>query len=272
MSSLAAATTTTTVHTAGEFLAHWDDTRNFLIGPELVEFDSPMPPDEEIVDILRRDENARVQFIGMEADEQEKAALAERFRTDPLEQIVDFPFSLSHFSLRDFYAAGEFLQNFQSEVMIPWRTFLASTGLTWQRCYPIFFISGKNCHSTYHVDVSHVAAWQVHGEKTFIGYKRPEAVNDIQDIVDDRKSYVSNHPPAGIDPDDLISYRMAPGDLLWNQLLTPHWVEAGADIAVSINISHGGLAYQGRFCPNEQVLRARWEEHPDEAWLVDERY
>ena len=50
------------------------------------------------------------------------------------------------------------------------------------------------------------------------------------------------------------------------------YFEAGADIAVSINISHGGLAYQGRFCPNEQVLRARWEEHPDEAWLVDERY
>jgi hypothetical protein len=44
------------------------------------------------------------------------------------------------------------------------------------------------------------------------------------------------------------------------------------EIAVSVNISHGGVQHQGRFCPNEQILRRRWQDHPDEAWLVDERY
>ena len=54
-----------------------------------------------------------------------------------------------------------------------------------------------------------------------------------------------------------------PGDLLWNQLLTPHWVDAGEDeVAMSFNISHGGVAYRGEFCPNEQVLRQYWEKNP----------
>ena len=41
---------------------------------------------------------------------------------------------------------------------------------------------------------------------------------------------------------------------------------------MSFNISHGGVAYRGEFCPNEQVLRQHWEKNPKSAWLVDERY
>ena len=70
----------------------------------------------------------------------------------------------------------------------------------------------------------------------------------------------------------MISYEMQSGALLWNQLLTPHWVEASDEIAVSVNISHGGVRYMGEFCDNEQVLRARWDKHPQEAWLTDLRY
>ena len=39
---------------------------------------------------------------------------------------------------------------------------------------------------------------------------------------------------------------------------------------MSVNISHGGVQHGGLFCPNEQVLRRRWEDHPDEAWLVEQ--
>ena len=74
-------------------------------------------------------------------------------------------------------------------------------------------------------------------------------------------------------PPDIIAYRIEPGDVLWYQLLTPHWVTGTDDeIAVSVNISRGGVQNQGQFCPYEQLLRERWKEHPDEAWLIDERY
>ncbi len=259
-----------TARTPEDFLSVWSDRRNFLIGPKLIAFDTPMPSAEEIVDILRKNPDSRVQFLGMD-DGDEKDKLIEKFKTAPLEEIVDLPFSLANFFLHNFYGKGGFLHDFQKDVMIPWRTFLSSVGLTWQRCYPIFFISGKNCSSTYHVDVSHVVAWQVHGVKVFNGFGDPEGHAAVQDIVDNRGDYRVEVPP-GFDPDLILTYRMEPGDILWNQLLTPHWVDSEDEMAVSLNISHGGIAYQKEFCPNEQILRKRWEDHPEEAWLVDERY
>ena len=259
-----------TARTHDDLLSVWNDRRNFLIGPELIAFDAAMPSAEEIVDILRKHPDSRVQFLRME-DGPEKEALIEKFKTAPLEQVIDLPFSLANFFLQNFYGKGAFLENFQRDVMIPWRTFLSSAGLTWQRSYPIFFISGKNSSSSYHVDVSHVVAWQVHGVKVFNGFKDPEARSAVQHIVDNRSEYRIETPPE-VDPDLVLTYRMESGDILWNQLLTPHWVDSEDEIAVSMNISHGGLAYRGEFCQNEEVLRKRWEDHPDEAWTADNRY
>lgn len=259
-----------TARTPEDFLAAWDDRRNFLLDPDLVRFDATLPPAEDIVDILRKDPDSRVQFLGME-DGPENDALIEKVKTAPLHEILDLPFGLANFFLHNHYGRGKFLEYFQREVMIPWRTFLSSVGLTWQRCYPIIFISGKGGRSSYHVDVSHVLAWQVSGVKVFNGFKDPEAHAPVADIVDNRAAYRHDVPPE-FDPDLILTYRMAPGDVLWNQLLTPHWVDAGDEIAVSVNISHGGVAYRGRFCENEQALRKRWEDHPEEAWTVDDRY
>ena len=47
---------------------------------------------------------------------------------------------------------------------------------------------------------------------------------------------------------------MKPGDTLWNALLTPHWVDAGDEAAMSVNLSHGGLRRNGRLCPFEAEL------------------
>lgn len=259
-----------TARTQMDLLSVWNDRRNFMIGPELFAFDAHLPSSEEIVDVLRQHEDSRVQFLGIE-DGDEKDAMIEKFKTAPLEQVIDMPFSLANFFLNKFYGTGQFLQDFQRDVMIPWRTFLSSTGLTWQRAYPIFFISGKNCSSTYHVDISHVVAWQVYGVKIFNGFKDPENQAAVQHIVDNRNKYRYEIPP-DTDPKRVLTYRMKPGDILWNQLLTPHWVDAENEIAVSVNISHGGIVHHQEFCPNEQILRKRWEDHPDEAWLVDDRY
>lgn len=259
-----------TAHTVDDFLNHWSDTRNFLLGPDLITFDLDLPSAEEIVDILRRDANSRVQFLTVD-DEAEQASLIEAFKKDALNSIVDVPFSLSNFHLQSFYGENDFLRDFQEKVMVPWRTFLSGTGLTWQRCYPIIFISGKGCSSTFHVDVSHVLAWQMYGTKTFNGFREPSKVAPIEEVVDNRAKY-QRSGPEDVDVEDILTYVMNPGDVLWNQLLTPHWVTAGDEIAVSVNISHGGVSYGGTFCPNEQVLRDRWENHPEEAWTVDTRY
>ena len=257
------------VRTMEEFRRHWNSKQNFLFDPGLFGIEMELPPAADIVDILRRDKNANI-AIKEDCDEVERERMVEEFKSRPIEQAIDYPFTLSHFELARFYGANQFLHRFQEKVMAPWRAFLASSGLTWQRCYPIF-ISGKGCSTRYHVDVSHVVAWQVHGTKVFNGYVDPEKYAPIQVCVDERDRIQWKEPPA-CGAREVMSYKMEPGDLLWNQLLTPHWVEAGDEIAVSVNISHGGVRYMGEFCDNEKVLRARWDKHPKEAWLTDLRY
>ncbi len=258
--------------TADDFRQLWNGERNFLIHSALFKFEMPLIPAEEVIDILRRDSEARIQFLDDSLSDAEQNNLVEKFKAAPIEKAVEMPISLAHFHLQNFYGAGQFLEHFQECVMILWRTFLSQLGFTWQRCYPIIFISGKGCSSTYHADSSHVLAWQVYGKKHFHGFLEPEKREPVQKLVEDRTGVTRIDIPQ-IDPADILTYDMQPGDLLWNQLLTPHWVDAGEDeVAMSFNISHGGVAYRGEFCPNEQVLRQHWEKNPKSAWLVDERY
>ena len=56
---------------------------------------------------------------------------------------------------------------------------------------------------------------------------------------------------------------MTPGDVLFNKLLTPHWVQAlGEEVAVSLNISHGGLRLDGEVCRNESELEQQRDGRP----------
>ena len=259
-----------TARSHGDLLKLWNETRNFLLGPQLIEFDMSFPTAEEIVDILRRHPDTKLSSNRLE-DEAAEADLVDKLKNAPMEQVVDLPFNIACFELHNFYGPGQFLSEFQQRVMIPWRTLLSAVGLTWQRCYPIIFISGKGCSSNFHADNSHVVAWQIHGTKAFHGFQDPAKYGPVQEIVDARGC--RTRLPPEHNPADLLSYFMEPGDLLWTQLLTPHWVDGGdKEIAVSVNISHGGIQHAGQFSPNEQVLRRRWEDHPEEAWLVDERY
>jgi len=60
--------------------------------------------------------------------------------------------------------------------------------------------------------------------------------------------------PAELTDADALCFNMGPGDVLWNALLTPHWVEAGDEVALSVNISHSGVRYHGRLFRFEQEL------------------
>ena len=149
-----------------------------------------------------------------------------------------------------------------------WQSFLAKNGFTWYRLYPIFFLSGPGKqHGRYHMDQSYVLAWQLHGTKIFNGFVEPSRWAPIHEAIKPafRKAEAERgEPPEGITEDDVLSYRMDPGALLWNQLLTPHWVFTGDDSpGCSLNISHGGMRHQGNLCPNGRYLESYWQEHPD---------
>ena len=64
---------------------------------------------------------------------------------------------------------------------------------------------------------------------------------------------MGNTTPQITDEETLV-YEMHPGDVLWNVLLTPHWVEAADHVTYSINLSHGGLRLNNQLCRNEQEL------------------
>ena len=135
-----------------------------------------------------------------------------------------------------------------------------NTGFTFERCYPIIFISGKGCATNYHMDFSHVLAWQICGTKRFCGLQDPDRWAPREVRVDYKPEGFTK--PAALTESDALCYEMRPGDVLWNALLTPHWVEAGAEVAMSINLSHGGIRYRGELCPHEAELMAHRGANP----------
>ncbi len=259
-------------HTPKKLLTYLHQTQNFLVAPELFPFEMDLPPVEDVIDILRRDEETKVRS-SQQKDKDQEGELTHWVRTAPIEEVIEKGgFGMSNFELSRFYTPSQFLHDLQDSIMIPWRTFLSQHGYTWQRCAPYIFISMSGVSSTFHADYSHVLAWQINGEKTFNGFLDPEKYAPIDDII------IKGNAPRSVeipehDPEDVLSYKMKPGDVLWNQLLTPHWVIAGAEEpAFSINISHGGVRHRGAFLANEVPLRERWQAYPDEAWIADLRY
>ena len=230
---------------------HWSGVHNFLMEGPCVPFKFALPPIAEIIDQLRRDPDTRI-TSGIPGPKIDLEDTSKRFLALPLDQALKSRFSLAHFKLENFYGPNAFLHNFEAQVMDPWRQALTDQGFTWTRCYPIVFISGPGCATNYHMDFSHVIAWQVYGTKRFIGLKDPQRWAPYQTRVTYRPE--GYQPPAGLSPEDGLSYLMQPGDVLWNILLTPHWVETPDGIGMSINLSHGGLRLNGTLSPFEAEL------------------
>jgi hypothetical protein len=252
-----------TITTWDGFRDAWDGVHNFLVNGEVAPFDFAMPPLERVVDELRRDEMAN---LGTGArnnaplGDEEVAA----FRALPIAEALRRPFTLAHFRLSRFDKPGGFLHGFQQAVLEPWQAGLRAAGFSWERCYPIIFISGAGCSSSYHMDFSHVLAWQIYGRKKFCGLKTPGRWAPWRM----RMHYAPGRfaRPEALGEDDFLAYDMKPGDKLWNALLTPHEVAAvGNEVALSVNISHGGLRLEGRLCPFERELEEFREQYPDAA-------
>ncbi|MBM9595449.1 hypothetical protein [Roseitranquillus sediminis] len=254
-----------------DFRKHWAGPTNFRLTGEVAAWEWQPPPLNRIVDELRHDEGVTIKR-GTRSDRLDLEVLSpDVFRAMPIERAMEVPFALAHFDLGRFDAPGRFLHGFGEAVLDPWEAALADAGFTWERCYPIAFVSGRGCATNYHMDVSHVLAWQVYGTKRFCGLRDPDRWADRgARVAYDPKSFSR---PDGIREEDALCYDMRPGERLWNVLLTPHWVEAGDEVALSFNISHGGLRLNGRLSRNEAELEEARESAPERAPArVERRY
>jgi hypothetical protein len=240
-----------TVTSWDEFCDAWDGVHNFLMADECVPFSFDMPPLARVVSEMRDDPAARIS-PGIKGSKLLLEDIAEQFRATPVEEALAKPFGLAHFRLSVFDHPGGFLYGFQQQVLEPWEAALTKAGFTFDRCYPIIFISGPQSATNYHMDFSHVLAWQIYGQKRFCGLKAPGRWAPWRVRVN--YSSDSFERPLELKEEDELCYNMPPGSVLWNALLTPHWVEAGNEAAMSVNISHGGLRLHGRLCPFEREL------------------
>lgn len=240
-----------TVTTWDEFCDAWDGVHNFLMTGECVPFSFKMPPIERVVQEVRDDPNARI-TSGLKGKTLDMGDVAEQFRATPVEKALTGPFGLAHFQLSVFDRPGGFLHGFEQQVLRPWQDALTKAGFTFERCYPIIFMSGPHSATNYHMDFSHVLAWQIYGNKRFCGLKAPGRWAPWRARVNYKPTEFER--PEELKEEDELCYAMPPGSVLWNALLTPHWVEAGDDAAMSINLSHGGLRLNGRLCPFEREL------------------
>lgn len=260
-----------TVRTAAGLHRHWSGPRNVLLSGECVPFSYAPPPVADIVDRLRRDDDVRLRELSADRPDSpyyREDGFIDEFRALPLERVMEMPFGLSHFKLTNFTSRGDLFAGLWKDVMEPWQAFLGRAGFTWHRCYPIVFISGAHVPGRYHMDVSHVVAWQIHGTKVFNGLLDPYRWAPLECAVDPewRAGMVR---PEGIRAPDVLSYVMPPGTALWNQLLTPHWVDAGetdSEVAASINLSHGGLRLEGELSPAGEALERFYRERPEQRF------
>ena len=243
--------TSAMVRTWNEFQQRWDGVHNFLLAVACVPFAFAMPPLDRAVAELREDPQTRI-TPGARGDRLQRDNIAETFRRLPIAQALETPFALAHFELARFDAPGKFLHGFEQGVMVPWRQALTAAGFTFDRCSPIIFVSGRQCATNYHMDFSHVLAWQIYGRKRFCGLKDPDRWAPRETRVNYQAGKIAR--PAELTEADALCHDMRPDDALWNVLLTPHWVEAGDEVALSVNISHGGLRYQGKLSSHEQEL------------------
>jgi len=239
-----------TVSTWEVFRECWAGPLNFRIDGACRLPEYRLPPLDQMIDELRRDPETRI-WRGARGDALDKTDISEPFRRLPLAEAMTSSFQISHFRLWCFYGPGQMLHGFEDRCLRPWLRRLEEAGFTYERYYPIIFASGRGCCTNFHVDPTNVLAWQIHGRKVWYGARDPERWAPYEM----RMNWRSTSRPSGMTADDLLIYEMGPGDMLWNAMLTPHWVDAADEKpALSINIAIDRLRLHGRLCPHEQEL------------------
>lgn len=246
------------VTTWEQFRQDWSDLQNFFVGGEVLPYRLPSPSLEDVVDTIRRDEKTRIV-----TGEKNKALvlkdIAAEFRALPVAEAVQAKVQMSHFDIGRFTGPGQLLAGLE-EILQQWQDALSQHGFTWTRFYPILFLSGPHSYTNYHIDYSHVLAIQVAGTKRFCWLKDPErwCPRQIRRNVGIHEKVIK---PEGLTADDVIEVDMGPGDVLWNTVLTPHWVYALDKTSYSINVAINDLRCDGQLSPMgievQEIMRER---------------
>lgn len=248
-----------TVTTFDEFKKRWDGIHNFLMAGECTPFSYQLPPLEEVLDVLRKDPESRFLVGSPRTDEHSREPAPEEWKTMPIDEFLEQPFSLGHFGISKYFGAGQLLAGFDEGVVQPFRNAFEEAGFRFSDWFkPYIFASGPNCCSTFHMDFSHVLAWQHYGTKHFTSLADP----DRWAPYGTRREYFAmdakDRPgkPEDLTPEDIVDNVMPPGAVLWNAYLTPHWVCGEDEASLSVNISFRGLRLDGNLCPREAEVEA----------------
>ena len=156
------------------------------------------------------------------------------FKALPLEEAVCAPIHLSLFELGSLCEGDGALATVVEQVYLPLTVLWREQGLSWQKVYPILFLSGPGCSTNYHWDPSSVLIVQLYGRKRFHSLKDP--LRWCPDEVADqgREAMVR---PEELAVEDILTGELGPGDAVWSPCRAPHWVDAYDETAFTLSIA-----------------------------------
>ena len=252
------------ITTWSEFREHWGGSRNFLLGGEITaDFEYPLPPLEEVIEAVRAAPNSVVRQ-GQKSDEFILADFKETFCQMPVEEAIKTCFVLGNFRLSTHLAQpGQIFEDIEERWVEPWRQKLRANRFTFDEVRPIFFASGPNSASNYHMDSTQQLACQRYGTKHFSGLHYPDRLtNPEQRARCELKGMVK---PTGITRADEYTIVQPPDSVLWNVVSTPHWVETFDACAMTLTLVHNGLRLDGRLCHRAEEAQRWHADHPAPA-------
>jgi len=263
------------VTTWEEFRERWMGGRprqNFLLRGAMFPYQFTSPPLPDVLEGVREDEGTRI-LCGV-VDETGKPGPYPEFQQMTTEQAVQSSALVAHFDSRRFGGPGQVFEG-AAKIFDAWHDDLRQHGFSWNEpmAQRALFWGGPHCHSGYHYDSSYVLAWQVVGRKRFCWLKDPEKWCPHEVRRDNADFYDRMPCPPGITPDDVIECEMQPGDVLWNIMLTPHWVYSLDETCYSFNLTHFDLRCDGQASPIEEELKEirRERERQQEMLTVQEK-
>lgn len=254
------------VSTWDEFRRAWDSRMNFILRGDVFPYTFTSPPLAEVIEAVRQNENARI-VTGKKGNKPEATSMTSStyldFRDLPIEQAVNAQVQLSHFELNEFTGPGQIFEPL-GPILEHWYKALAEHGFTVERTQRALFLSGPDSQSNYHMDGSYIVAWQIYGKKQWNWLKQQDRWCGPAVRREIAGHYDKMVMPEGLTPDDVVSWVMEPGDVLWNVMHTPHWVSSVGGTSYSFNLVHSGVRCDGRL--SQAALE--WEEIKRERELA----
>ena len=207
----------------------------YPVGGEVFPFEVPRPDLYQVVEQARQHPKTRI----LSGERGDSIALTFQpptieFSKPRLSEAVKTPIHLSLFELGPLREAGGALAEVIQGVYLPltqlWRTHRVS----WQKVYPILFLSGPNCSTNYHWDPSSVLIVQLHGRKRLHSLKEPSRWCPPEVLAQQHAGMVK---PADLSDKDILVYELEPGDAIWSPCRAPHWLDAYDETAFTLSIA-----------------------------------